>query len=310
MRDIFLEEVYRIMKREDIFFLSDDFGSPVLDQLRRDFPERFVNVGIAEQNLINLAAGLALEGWTVYAYGIAAFLSMRAYEQVRVNLAMLSQWRDINVNLVAVGAGVSYDVSGPSHHCLEDLGLMRMLPNMTVFSPSDGILCEEIADYTAKASGPKYIRLDGKALPNLYKGIGAEELKCGFSEIRRGEKLCIVATGYMTHRALAACESLKSEIIDVGVIDVFLLKPFDEGKLFETLERYDGIVTLEEGFVNKGGLDGLISSLLEKNGSRKSLAALGFKDAYTFDVGNREYLHRLNQLDEESILRTIKSMLD
>src|SRR4030043_1921021 len=138
LRDIFIEKIHKKMETdESIFFLSADFGSPALDSLRDEFKNRFINVGIAEQNLINVASGLALEGYTVYAYAIAPFLTMRAYEQIRQNLAISSQIRPVNVNLIGVGAGLSYDVTGPTHHCLEDACIMRVLPNFVVFSPAD-----------------------------------------------------------------------------------------------------------------------------------------------------------------------------
>jgi len=115
-----------------IFFISADFGSPVLDDIRADYPDRFVNVGIAEQNLINVTAGLALEGFKVFAYAIAPFITMRCFEQLRVNLALLSEVREINVNLIGVGAGYSYVVSGPTHQCYEDITLIRSLPNFKI----------------------------------------------------------------------------------------------------------------------------------------------------------------------------------
>ena len=126
MRDALIEQIYEKMYDNDrIFFVSADMGAPALDKLREDFKDRFVNVGIAEQNLVNVSTGLALEGFTVYAYAIAGFLTMRAYEQIRINLALSAQRKEINVNLIGVGAGVSYDVSGPTHHCFEDLTIMR-----------------------------------------------------------------------------------------------------------------------------------------------------------------------------------------
>ena len=135
MRDVFLAALHKKMSDDDkIFFVSADFGSPVLDKIRADFPERFLNVGIAEQNLINVSVGLALEGFKVYAYAIAPFTTMRCYEQIRVNISILSQLRPMNINLIGVGAGVSYSLSGPTHHCLEDLSIMRTLPNFEVFS--------------------------------------------------------------------------------------------------------------------------------------------------------------------------------
>jgi transketolase len=118
MRDVFIETLTLKMADDDkIFFLSADFGSPALDKLRELYPNRFINVGIAEQNLINVATGLALEGFKVYAYAIAPFVTMRCFEQIRVNLSVLPQVRPVTVNIVGVGAGFSYDMSGPTHHC-------------------------------------------------------------------------------------------------------------------------------------------------------------------------------------------------
>ena len=138
MRDTFLESVYALMsKNKDIFFVTADFGSPVLDKIRSDCPDQFINVGIAEQNLINVSVGIALEGYKVFAYAIAPFITMRCYEQIRVNLALLSNIRKLNVNLIGVGAGYSYPVSGPTHQCYEDISIMRTMPNMQIFSPRD-----------------------------------------------------------------------------------------------------------------------------------------------------------------------------
>src|SRR5258708_19783665 len=140
MGDALLEQIHGAMASDPtIFFASADFGSPVLDRIRADHPDRFANVGIAEQNLINVSAGLALEGYKVFAYAIAPFITMRCFEQIRVNLALLSEVRTLNVNLIGVGAGYSYVVSGPTHQCYEDLTLMRALPNMQVLSPSDHV---------------------------------------------------------------------------------------------------------------------------------------------------------------------------
>ena len=138
MRDALLERIHFAMASDrDIFLVSADFGSPVLDRIRGDYPTRFVNVGVAEQNLINISAGLALEGYKVFCYAIAPFITMRCFEQIRVSLALLSKIRPMNVNLIGVGAGYSYVVSGPTHQCYEDITLMRALPNFQVMSPAD-----------------------------------------------------------------------------------------------------------------------------------------------------------------------------
>lgn len=307
MRDVFIEEIYRRMHHDkSIFFLCADFGSPKLDDLRKKFKERFINVGIAEQNLINVASGLGLEGFNVYAYAIAPFLSMRPYEQIRNNLSLHSQVRELNINLVGVGAGLSYDVSGPTHHCLEDISIMRTLPNIAVFSPSDWILAEKFVDYSLQVKKPKYIRLDGKPLPQIYRAENTPGFENGFTQIREGKGLCLVSTGFMTHRAIKAADSLKED--NVGVIDVFMLKPFKAQKFLRALKNYNCVITIEEGFINKAGLDSLVSGAIENIHPGIRLIRMGFGDSFIFDIGSRNYLHRLNNLDEDGIIKKAREI--
>lgn len=307
MRDVFIEELCGRMENDkNIFFVCADFGSPKLDRLKDSFKDRFINVGIAEQNLINISAGLALEGFTVYAYAIAPFLIMRPYEQIRINLSMQSQLKEINVNLIGVGAGLSYDVSGPTHHCLEDISIMRVLPNIEIFSPSDWVTAKEFVDHSINVKKPKYLRFDGKPLPPIYKKI---DIDSGFSELKKGKDLCLVSTGYMTHKALEAVEKLSKEGIDIGLVDIFMLKPLNEKPLFNALKKYGYLLTLEEGFINKAGLDSLVLSLLNRNNSLIRLKNAGFNDSYVFDIGSRDHLHKLNKLDEDSIIKNIKALL-
>lgn len=309
MRDILIEEICLRMKENDkIFFLSADFGSPALDHLRESFPDRFINVGIAEQNLISVAAGLGLEGYTVFAYAIAPFLTMRAFEQIRISLALMAQTREVNVNLIGVGAGLSYDVTGPTHHCLEDIALMRLLPNLSVVSPSDASFMSDIATYAISNNKPCYIRLDGKALPRLYPPGSQPAFSDGFSSLRTGNKICLVSTGYMTHVALQVADTLSKEGYSIGVVDLFLLKHLNTSKLKSELSTYDILVTLEEGFIWRGGLDSLISSLTLSSKTPKPVYPLGFDDAYIFEVGDRKHLHEIAGLGVDRIAEQIKSL--
>ena len=290
-------------ENKNIIILSDDFGALSLDKIRRDFPDRFINVGIAEQNLINLATGLALEGYIVYAYAIVSFLTMRAYEQIRLNLAISSQIKPVNINLVGVGTGLSYDVSGPTHHCLEDISIMMVLPNISILSPSDWRLTEKLVDYSVEKKEAKYFRLEGKPLPLIYSEISDKDLENGFSELSVGEKICLVSTGFMTHKALKVIQSVER----IGLIDVFRLKPIDENLLESVLSKYKYIISLEEAFINKGGLDMLIARAVSKR-KEIGLRNLGFSDKYVFDLGSRDYLHKINHIDEQSIIKLIKSL--
>nr|MBU1327705.1 transketolase [Candidatus Omnitrophota bacterium] len=307
MRDSVIDEVYsRMRHNKRIFFISADLGAPSLDKLRKDFKDRFINVGIAEQNLINVSTGLALEGFTVYAYAIASFITMRAYEQIRTNLSLSSHHKEINVNLIGAGSGVSYDVSGPSHHCIEDITIMRALPNILFFSPSDWFIAEKFVDFSINTKGPKYMRLDGKPLPRIYDSAKSFDFKKGFCELVKGDDVCIVSTGYMTHKALKIAKELCGKNRKIGVIDMYILKPVAEDLLFNTLKRYKRIITIEEAFINKGGLDSLISNMISRRNASIKLISLGFDDNYIFKFGNRDFLSSLSNFSEEDIIKVVE----
>lgn len=286
-----------------IYFVSADFGAQSLDGLREDFPDRFINVGIAEQNCINICTGLALEGFAVFAYGIAPFISMRPYEQIRINLSLLSQTRPLNVNILSVGAGVSYDVSGPTHHCLEDISVMRTLPHMRVFSPCDASSARQFVDYALETGGPKYIRLDGKALPDIY-AERQTDFGQGFSVLRQGTDVCLVATGVMTHTALTVAKALEGKV-SCGVIDAYLLDTVDEAALAGCLRPYARVATLEEAFIGCGGLDSLVSCVLERQNLSARHTRFGFQRGFNFDNGGRLHLHKCVGIDPESLVSTL-----
>lgn len=307
MRDAFIAAICERMRADrSIYFLSADFGAPALDRLRAEQGDRFINVGIAEQNLIGVSTGLALEGMTVFAYGIAPFLAMRDYEQIRVHLALLSQTRPLNVNLISVGAGVSYEVSGPTHHCPEDLSLMRTLPNLEIFSPSDAVLAGRYLERALRIKKPKYIRLDGKALPPIYDETRPIDFSDGFYPLCRGDGVCLVATGFPVHMALALASKCSARGIRVGVIDIFSLRPIDEPKLIRHLREYSLVITIEEGFIDKGGLDSLVRGILARHGVKVELKNFGFSDTYVFASADRAGLHKLYGLNEDSIAEAIQ----
>jgi transketolase len=302
MRDAFIGTLCdRMEVDESIFFLAADLGAPALDRIRDEFPGRFINVGIAEQNLINVATGLALEGFNVYTYAIAPFITMRAYEQARVSLAVSSQIRPVNVTMIGLGGGVSYVVSGPTHHCLEDLAIMRLLPNMSVYCPSDWVVAEQLVDHTRSTTGPKYIRFDGKALPALYADPAAIDLHKGFVQLVPGEDICLASTGFMTHRALKVAQ----ERPGVAVMDLFSLKPFNETALAAVLCPYRHVITMEEAFINNGGLDSLVTKVVREHELGCRQHPIGFNDRYVFELGSRDHLHAINNMDEAAVITMI-----
>jgi transketolase len=309
MRDVLLDRIWQAMAHDQkIFFTSADFGSPVLDKIRADFPDRFVNVGIAEQNLINVSAGLALEGYTVFAYAIAPFITMRCYEQIRVNLALLSEVRPMNVNLIGVGAGYSYVVSGPTHQCYEDITLMRALPNFRVLSPADHVSAGSLFDRCVSTKGPKYLRFDAQVLPVIYEA-GAPDLDVGFHVHRRGERVCLVATGYMLHTALKVAEELAAAGHSVGVIDLFDISSFAADQLQTVLSSYAGIVTMEEGFRGRGGVDAMMFEFIARRGLTARMLNIGVEGGYRFELGSRAELHEQVGIGPQFVLSSVTNFL-
>jgi transketolase len=309
MRDVLLDRIWQAMAIDQkIFFISADFGSPVLDKIRADFPDRFVNVGIAEQNLINVSAGLALEGYTVFAYAIAPFITMRCYEQIRVSLALLSEVRPMNVNLIGVGAGYSYVVSGPTHQCYEDITLMRALPNFRVLSPADHVSAGSLFELCVSTKGPKYLRFDAQVLPVIYTSA-PPDLNTGFHVHHRGERVCLIATGYMLHTALKVAGELVASEISVGVIDLFDISNFAGDKLLEVLSPYDGIITLEEGFRGRGGVDAMMFEFIARGGLNAKMLNIGVEGGYSFELGSRIELHEQVGIGPQFVLESVTNFL-
>lgn len=309
MRDTLLLSLYQtMMQDDDVFLVTADFGSPVMDKIRTDLPDRVVNVGIAEQNLINVSAGLALEGFKVFAYAIAPFITMRCYEQIRVNLALLSEVRPMNVNLIGVGAGYSYVVSGPTHQCYEDLTIMRALPNMRIFSPADQVMAAALPGICLASNGPKYLRLDAQVLPVLYDA-NLPALETGFYEHRKGEKLCLLATGYMLHTALKVADKLAEIGVAVGVIDLFDLCSFSEEQLSGVLSSYRGVVTMEEGFRARGGMDSMMFNFVARRGIDIRMLNVGVEGGYRFELGGRHELHEQVGIGVASVTEKVNRFL-
>lgn len=296
MRDAFWERFYKEMKSDpSAFVLTADFGAPAFDSIRAEFPDQYCSVGIAEQNLINVAAGLALEGRRVVAYAIAPFF-MRATEQVRINLAMTSQFREINVTMVGVGIGFSYIVSGPSHHVTEDVSIFRSFPNMAVVTPADANAARAAIELT-RHSGVRFLRFDSQALPGIYP----EDFvfpECGYAVLRNPDKAktAFIASGVMVHNALKAAEAFPG----VKVIDL-MKYPADLASELAGLER---IYTFEEGVANVGGLDSFVRACAPGI----PVISFGMHGPYEFIARSRFELQKSCGLTVEQIIESIQNM--
>lgn len=305
MRDAFFDAVYdEAAKNPDIYFLSDDHGAFSLDKFQRDFPNRYINIGIAEQNMIGVSSGLALSGKIVYCYGISPFVSLKVLEQISLDLAAM----DANVNIVSVGAGFTYSTDGPSHHGLQDLSAVITTPNVTILNSSDPKSTQAFAKIGTDKKGPKYIRIEKGKLPILNRRDD-EDFSEGISEIEKGEDLTIIASGSIVHEALKAAKIIKNDLgLNVGVIDLYRIKPLPEVQLLKLLKDKKKIVTLEEGYLD-GGMGSMIASFLLENSFFKPFLRLGIMNQFCFDYGTRDYLLDLYNINGNKIATKINNWL-
>ena len=305
MRDAFFDAVYDEAKiNKDLIFLSVDHGAFSLERFQKDFNERYINIGIAEQNMIGVASGLALSGKIVFGYGITPFVSLRVLEQITLDLAAMNA----NVNIVSVGAGFTYSTDGPSHQGLQDLSVILTVPQISIYNSSDPISTKAFAQIAANVPGPKYIRIEKGNLPLLSRK-NDEDFLSGVSEIVNGNDLTIIATGAIVHEALKAAEILKAESgLNIGVIDLYRIKPLPEDALIKLIQDTNKIVTLEEGYLD-GGMGSMIGALLAEKSICKPFLKLGIKNHFCFDYGTRDYLLDLYNLNGKKVAGSINDWL-
>jgi len=317
-RDILLSLIFQEMKHDKkVIFVTADFGSPVLSEIEEVLPGQIVNVGIAEQNLINVSAGLAIEGFKVYCYAIAPFITMRCFEQIRVNCALLSKVRKMDITLIGVGVGYSYSVSGPTHQCYEDLGIMRNLPTLRIFSPSDDGSITSCYRLAKSWRGINYFRLDAKPFEKSdYAGLSGDALieQSGLRICTKQlTKICIISTGYLLKNVLLAQNALASEGIQVNVIEIPV---FCDGHLRASqasmLSNFEVIFTAEEGFLDRGGLDSYVRMLLNESNNKPipSVFGIGVEPTYRFEIGDRDYLHELSGISVSAITKKVSSKVN
>ncbi|MCK4788053.1 MAG: hypothetical protein KAV87_30145 [Desulfobacteraceae bacterium] len=303
MRDTFFDKLYEIAKKDrNIILVSADMGAPSLDKFRRDLSTQFINVGIAEENMVTVATGLALSGKKVFIYAIMPFATSRCYEMIKVDLSLMNT----PVTIVGVGAGFGYDDSGPTHHSTEDITIMRALPNMTILSPSDSIMAAEFAKISCNISGPSYVRLDRQVQPLLYtRDTNFSE---GLSSLRSGKDICIISTGNMVHKALEVSDKLTNYSIEAAVLDIYRLKPVNEKLLLEHSKNLQRVVTLEEHLLS-GGVGSIVAEIMADNDETLPLKRIGIQDKYCYAYGDRENILSMCGLDTSSVTKTILDWL-
>lgn len=280
MRTAFIRQLTIEARRNPrLFLLVADLGFSVVEAFAQEFPKRYLNVGVAEQNMMGVAAGLASEGYHVFTYSIANFPTLRCLEQMRNDVC----YHGFPVTVVAVGGGLAYGNLGYSHHAVQDLAIMRTLPGIAIFAPADPGETVESVQWLVQNPGPSYLRLGKAGEPNLHevRGVATGPLKI----VDGTESCALVSTGGMLKTAIDAARLLATEGRNVAVFSLPRLKPID-GKSLAPLHRFASLIAIEE-HVNEGGL----SAALRENlpvGVVVHSAAL--PEAVAHHVGTQDYL--------------------
>lgn len=306
MRDAFIDVIYEAAQKDrDLYFLSADFGAKALDAFRKELPKQFIHAGISEQNMVDVAAGLALSGKKVFLYAMAPFITARCYEQTKCVLASMR----LPVTLIGVGVGLGYDHATLTHFTPEDLAAMKALPGLEVWTTADAEAAAALARRAIEKPAFRYVRLERVAQPAIYHGRFADVMGEGLSHVAQGADVCFVATGYMTHTALKARELLASRGVKAGVVDVFRNKPLAAEPLSKILRGYRAAVTIEEQML-EGGVGGSVAEAMADTGTMLPLRRLGLKDDFQAVNGDRRHLHKLYGLDAESAAGAAVSLLE
>jgi transketolase len=304
-RGVFGQAIFSISELyPNLMVLSADLGkSSGLDRFAKTYPEKFLNMGIAEQNLIGVAAGLSKEGFQVFATSFAPFISMRASEQIRMNMGYMG----LNIKAVSIGSGLSMGFLGNSHYGIEDAAIMRAIPNITVVSPAD---CGEIIKVVYASLSydkPMYIRLTGGVNnPVVYENEYDFQIGKAVT-LKEGNDIFLIASGTMVHEALEAAKYLDALNISVSVINMHTLKPLDTELLDKVLSKGKPIVTIEEHSII-GGLGSAVSEYKTRFKNAPPHLIIGLPDAFG-DTGDYEYLLNKYHLKGNLISERIKSFI-
>ncbi len=306
MRNAFLNELHELAREDPrIVFVTGDLGFGVVEGFMEELPDQFVNAGVAEQNMTGLAAGMALSGRIVFTYSIANFPTLRCLEHIRNDVC----YHDADVKVVSVGGGFAYGSMGATHHATEDLGVMRLLPNMVVVAPGDPVEARAATRAVVAHPGPCYLRLGKAGEPVVHEEPIDFELGRALV-VREGSDATVISTGGMLPLAVRAAAVLADDGVDVRVLSMHTLKPLDDEAVLRAVDETRAVVTLEEHSI-VGGLGSAVSELLaERNGARARFKRLGVPPRFSPRVGSQEFLLAENGLDVETIGATVKGLLE
>ena len=301
MRDTFVRTLTNLAKDDPkIELVTGDLGFGVLKPFWETCPDQFTNAGIAEQNMTTVAAGMALEGKTVFTYSIGNFPTLRCLEQIRNDCA----YHEANVKVVCVGGGFVYGSLGMSHQATEDIAILRALPNVIVMAPADLVEAEECTKALARTKGTAYLRLGRGGEKRIHKKIDNFEIGKAI-RVYEGERIAIFSTGAIFEEVTAAYEQLKEMGYNPCVYTFPTVKPIDHEVIERIAGKFELIVTCEEHNI-VGGFGGAVAEVMAESANRKArLLRIGLNDEYSVRVGNQKYLRQQYGMDATAITERI-----
>jgi transketolase len=305
MRDTFVKTLSAAAAaRRDLMLITGDLGFGVLEDFAARFPAQFLNIGVAEQNMTGVAAGLAREGRSVFTYSIGNFPTLRCLEQIRNDVC----YHGANVKIVSVGGGMSYGAVGMSHHATEDLAILRSVPGMTVIAPGDHWEASEATRALLEHHGPAYLRLDKSAAAPANRP--GERFEIGRARVlRAGDDAIILATGGILGEAVEAANELRRVGIGCGVVSMHSIKPLDRAAILDAARSATCVVTVEEHNID-GGLGGAVAeTLLDAGVMPARFVRLGLRDSFSSEIGSQQFLRRHYGLDAGAIAAAIRRAL-
>jgi transketolase len=297
MRNAFVEELIDIASVDKrIVMLSADMGNRLFDGYKSRFPDRFFNCGVAEANMISMAAGFALCGMRPVCYTITPFVTARCLEQIKVDIC----YHDLAVIIVGVGSGLSYAELGVTHHSCDDIAFLRVLPNMSVVCPGDKYEVKAAFGKAVEYNAPVYIRLGKKNEPVVHKEQPSFSIGKGIV-IRSGEDICLLSTGNMLPVVARAADELKAKGVRAQVVSFHTVKPLDKDLLLEVFFKFKMVVAVEEHSL-LGGFGSSISEwCFQQKSMNTNFLCLGIGDEFFYEAGNQEYARQYFGLTPEAI---------
>jgi transketolase len=305
MRTAFFRALLQAAERDErIHLVVGDLGFGVVETFRERFPNRYLNAGVAEQNMTGIAAGMALSGKIVFTYSIANFPTLRCLEQVRNDVC----YHRANVKIVAVGGGFAYGALGMTHHAVEDLAILRALPEMTVVAPGDPIEASAATQAIACRPGPCYLRLGRAGEPVVHADPIRFEIGKAI-RLREGHDVTIISIGGMLATAMEVANALMVRGLEARVLSMHTLKPLDTEAIMAARRETRAVVTLEEHSVI-GGLGSAVAEVLSESGDRGiPFKRLGIGTSFTTEIGSQEFLREKHGLSVKGVLRSVECLV-